>query len=67
MNSRGRVIGGRSAINVGFYKFANPANVRHAIWDGDTLNRSSPWVEKVFAHVDLISILGHFFLQWFHL
>lgn len=50
VNSRARVLGGGSAINAGFYSRASPRDVSKKGWDGELVNQSFPWVERVVAH-----------------
>eukprot|EP01018_Ginkgo_biloba_P000490 Gb_32365 [translate_table: standard] len=50
INSRARVLGGGSAINAGFYTRANPKYVQSVGWDGEVVNQSYLWVEKLVAH-----------------
>ncbi|XP_028799218.1 protein HOTHEAD isoform X2 [Neltuma alba] len=49
INSRGRVLGGGSCINAGFYSRASTQYVREAGWEGKAVNDSYEWVEKVVA------------------
>ncbi|GLJ17863.1 hypothetical protein SUGI_0312460 [Cryptomeria japonica] len=49
-NSRARVLGGGSCLNAGFYSRASPQYVKKMGWDGELVNRSYPWVEKIVAH-----------------
>ncbi|XP_031473629.1 protein HOTHEAD-like [Nymphaea colorata] len=50
INSRGRVLGGGSSINAGFYTRASPRFVRQAGWDGALVNESFPWIERRIVH-----------------
>eukprot|EP01018_Ginkgo_biloba_P017001 Gb_31766 [translate_table: standard] len=50
INSRARVLGGGSAINAGFYTRANPKYVESVGWNGEVVNQSYRWVEKLVAH-----------------
>ncbi|XP_034932232.1 (R)-mandelonitrile lyase-like [Populus alba] len=45
-NLRGRVLGGSSAINGGFYSRASDAFVRRAGWDEELVKESYEWVES---------------------
>ncbi|XP_023549158.1 (R)-mandelonitrile lyase-like [Cucurbita pepo subsp. pepo] len=47
-NARGRILGGSSAINAGFYSRADPAFFQnsHLHWDLAMVNQSYEWVEK---------------------
>ncbi|KAK9101692.1 hypothetical protein Sjap_018946 [Stephania japonica] len=48
-NARGRVLGGSSAINAGFYSRSDQDFFRHSPavrWDLDLVNQSYEWVEK---------------------
>jgi hypothetical protein len=45
-NLRGRVLGGSSAINGGFYSRASDAFVRRAGWDEELVKESYKWVES---------------------
>ncbi|XP_022737205.1 protein HOTHEAD-like [Durio zibethinus] len=49
INARARVLGGGSCINAGFYTRAAPEYVRHVGWDGQLVNESYQWVEKLVA------------------
>ncbi|KAH9289753.1 hypothetical protein KI387_033870 [Taxus chinensis] len=46
VNARGRVLGGSSKINAGFYSRAGLGYVREAGWDEALVNRSYSWVER---------------------
>ncbi|GLJ42841.1 hypothetical protein SUGI_0888030 [Cryptomeria japonica] len=46
VNARGRVLGGSSSINAGFYSRAGLGYVREAGWDKALVNESYTWVEK---------------------
>ncbi|CAI0464503.1 unnamed protein product [Linum tenue] len=48
-NTRGRVLGGGSAINAGFYSHAEPEFVRDARWDEDLVRQSYDLVESKVA------------------
>ncbi|XP_047176648.1 protein HOTHEAD-like [Vigna umbellata] len=50
LNARGRVLGGGSSINAGFYTRANPRFIRKVGWDTKLVNESYPWVEKQVVH-----------------
>ncbi|XAR67630.1 hypothetical protein NMG60_11002471 [Bertholletia excelsa] len=50
INSRGRVLGGGSSINAGFYSRANPRYVRKVGWDEKVANESFNWVEKQIVY-----------------
>lgn len=50
INSRARVLGGGSCLNAGFYTRASPDYVQDAGWDGELVNESYPWVERIVAH-----------------
>ncbi|KAK2994824.1 hypothetical protein RJ640_018806 [Escallonia rubra] len=49
LSARGRVLGGGSCLNAGFYSRAATQYVRDAGWDGGLANESYGWVEKVVA------------------
>ncbi|KAJ7570752.1 hypothetical protein O6H91_01G133800 [Diphasiastrum complanatum] len=49
VNARARVLGGGSCLNAGFYSRASPKYVRSVGWDGELVNQSYPWVERVVA------------------
>lgn len=49
INARGRVLGGGSCLNAGFYTRAAPEYVRDVGWDGRLVNESYEWVEKLVA------------------
>lgn len=55
-NSRGRVLGGSSAINAGFYSRAHPQFFRSTgvPWNMALVNESYEWVEKAVAFRPLI-------------
>ncbi|GLJ35754.1 hypothetical protein SUGI_0718020 [Cryptomeria japonica] len=46
---RGRVLGGSTAINAGFYTRANSEFIREMGWDEKLVNESYEWVEKLNA------------------
>ncbi|GLJ35747.1 hypothetical protein SUGI_0717940 [Cryptomeria japonica] len=46
---RGRVLGGGSAINAGFYSRASSEFIREMEWDEKLVNESYEWVEKLMA------------------
>ncbi|XP_010255566.1 PREDICTED: protein HOTHEAD-like [Nelumbo nucifera] len=48
-NARARVLGGGSCLNAGFYTRAGTDYVKEAGWDGNLVNQSYQWVEKVVA------------------
>ncbi|KAF3791128.1 (R)-mandelonitrile lyase-like, partial [Nymphaea thermarum] len=48
-NARGRVLGGSSAINAGFYSRAHPGFFEKGGWDMALVNRSYEWVESAVA------------------
>lgn len=50
-NARGRVLGGSSAINAGFYSRADPDFYRNSglSWDLNVVNHSYEWVEKAIV------------------
>lgn len=50
LNARGRVLGGGSSINAGFYTRANPRFIRKVGWDNELVKESYPWVEKQIVH-----------------
>lgn len=50
INSRGRVLGGGTCINAGFYTRASPSYIRNVGWDEKLVNESYPWVEKQIVH-----------------
>uniref|UniRef100_A0A5B6ZF07 Glucose-methanol-choline oxidoreductase N-terminal domain-containing protein n=2 Tax=Davidia involucrata TaxID=16924 RepID=A0A5B6ZF07_DAVIN len=45
-NHRGRVLGGTTALNIGFYTRASTAYVNQVGWDHKLVNESYEWVEK---------------------
>ncbi|KAF5800725.1 putative glucose-methanol-choline oxidoreductase, FAD/NAD(P)-binding domain superfamily [Helianthus annuus] len=49
VSARGRVLGGGSCLNAGFYSRAGHDYVRLAGWDARLVNESYEWVEKVVA------------------
>ncbi|XP_004510377.1 protein HOTHEAD-like [Cicer arietinum] len=49
-NARGRVLGGGSSINAGFYTRASSRFIYKAGWDAKLVNESYPWVEKQIVH-----------------
>ncbi|XVF52808.1 hypothetical protein PTKIN_Ptkin05aG0048500 [Pterospermum kingtungense] len=49
INARGRVLGGGSCLNAGFYTRASPEYVRQVGWDRRLVNESYKWVEKLVA------------------
>ncbi|KEH18350.1 putative glucose-methanol-choline oxidoreductase, FAD/NAD(P)-binding domain-containing protein [Medicago truncatula] len=49
-NARGRVLGGGSSINAGFYTRASSRFINKAGWDVKLVNESYPWVEKQIVH-----------------
>ncbi|XP_057850950.2 protein HOTHEAD isoform X2 [Cryptomeria japonica] len=53
-NHRARVLGGGSCLNAGFYTRAAPVYVEDAGWDGQLVNESYPWVEKIVAHRPIV-------------
>ncbi|KAK9064210.1 hypothetical protein SSX86_015590 [Deinandra increscens subsp. villosa] len=48
-NARGRVLGGGSSINAGFYSRASTAYVKESGWDEKLVNESYRWVEKAIV------------------
>lgn len=48
-NARGRVLGGGSSINAGFYSRASTGYVKEAQWDEKLVNESYWWVEKAIV------------------
>ncbi|KAL3834517.1 hypothetical protein ACJIZ3_009253 [Penstemon smallii] len=48
-NHRGRVLGGSSAINAGFFTRASDEHVREVGWDPRLVNESYVWVERKVA------------------
>ncbi|KAL8465464.1 hypothetical protein ACS0TY_034824 [Phlomoides rotata] len=48
-NHRGRVLGGSSAINAGFYTHASAEYVREVGWEPQLVKESYEWVEKKVA------------------
>ncbi|KAJ6317221.1 hypothetical protein OIU76_012878 [Salix suchowensis] len=50
-NARGRVLGGSSAINAGFYSRADPAFFQQSgvEWDLDIVNQAYEWVEEAIV------------------
>ncbi|CAN1187824.1 (R)-mandelonitrile lyase-like [Linum perenne] len=54
VNHRGRVLGGSTAINVGFYSRASDKFVRTTGWDEELVKKSYEWVEsKIVTKPDL--------------
>ncbi|XP_058182089.1 protein HOTHEAD-like isoform X1 [Rhododendron vialii] len=49
ISARGRVLGGGSCLNAGFYTRAATSYVAGAGWDGRLANQSYEWVERVVA------------------
>ncbi|KAL6986151.1 Oxidoreductase [Sarracenia purpurea var. burkii] len=49
ISARGRVLGGGSCLNAGFYTRAETNYVSGVGWDGRLVNESYKWVEKVVA------------------
>ncbi|KAH7834238.1 hypothetical protein Vadar_014054 [Vaccinium darrowii] len=49
INARGRVLGGGSCLNAGFYTRAGTSYVAGAGWNGRLVNESYEWVERVVA------------------
>lgn len=49
INARGRVLGGGSCLNAGFYTRAGTSYVAAAGWNGRLVNESYEWVERVVA------------------
>lgn len=49
VNTRARVLGGGTCLNIGFYTHADPEFVQKAGLDLDLVNRSYQWVEKVIV------------------
>ncbi|XP_058750325.1 protein HOTHEAD-like [Vicia villosa] len=49
-NARGRVLGGGTSINAGFYTRASPRFISKVGWDAKLVNESYPWVEKQIVH-----------------
>ncbi|XP_077245695.1 protein HOTHEAD-like [Tasmannia lanceolata] len=49
INARARVLGGGSCLNAGFYTRASPEYVKNVGWDGNLVNQSYQWVEKIVA------------------
>ena len=49
-NRRARVLGGGSAINVGFYGRASDAEVRAAGWEPEGVREAYKWVEDKIVH-----------------
>ncbi|KAG9455620.1 hypothetical protein H6P81_000128 [Aristolochia fimbriata] len=50
INARGRVLGGGTCINAGFYTRASPRFVRSAGWDAELVKESYPWIEKQIVY-----------------
>lgn len=48
-NQRARVLGGGSAINAGFFSFADADFIAEAGWDPALVNESYVWVANVVA------------------
>ncbi|GAB2294063.1 hypothetical protein Dimus_028279 [Dionaea muscipula] len=49
INARGRVLGGGSAVNAGFYTRASRSYVANVGWDEALVNQSYEWVERKVA------------------
>ncbi|CAL5195627.1 unnamed protein product [Lathyrus oleraceus] len=49
-NARGRVLGGGTSINAGFYTRASSRFISKVGWDAKLVNESYPWVEKQIVH-----------------
>ncbi|KAF8412334.1 hypothetical protein HHK36_000296 [Tetracentron sinense] len=49
INARARVLGGGSCLNAGFYTRAEVSYVEDVGWDGNLVNQSYQWVEKLVA------------------
>lgn len=49
-NARGRVLGGGTSINAGFYTRASASYIKRAGWDAKLVNESYPWIEKQIVH-----------------
>ncbi|KAK0586518.1 hypothetical protein LWI29_008282 [Acer saccharum] len=49
INARGRVLGGGTCLNAGFYTRAASDYVRNVGWDGKLVNESYEWAEKLVA------------------
>lgn len=68
-NQRARVLGGGSAVNAGFFSYANPEFVADAGWDPVRVNESFAWVSDVVAQIPNLQLfqvsrkLNHLKLQ----
>ncbi|XP_061372480.1 protein HOTHEAD-like isoform X1 [Gastrolobium bilobum] len=49
-NARGRVLGGGSSINAGFYTRASQSFIQKVGWEAKLVNQSYQWVEKQIVH-----------------
>ncbi|KAL8466168.1 hypothetical protein ACS0TY_035321 [Phlomoides rotata] len=49
-NARGRVLGGGTCINAGFYTRASASEIKKAGWDAKLVKESYPWIEKQIVH-----------------
>ncbi|KDP40771.1 hypothetical protein JCGZ_24770 [Jatropha curcas] len=50
LNARGRVLGGGTSINAGFYTRASTRFIKKVGWDENLVNKSYPWVESQIVH-----------------
>ncbi|XP_038707130.1 protein HOTHEAD-like [Tripterygium wilfordii] len=55
-NIRGRVLGGSSAINGGFYSRASKDFIKRAGWDEDLVMEAYGWVESKIVHTPELTI-----------
>ncbi|XP_019448221.1 PREDICTED: protein HOTHEAD-like isoform X2 [Lupinus angustifolius] len=50
MNARGRILGGGTSINAGFYTRASTRYIEKVGWDAKLVNESYPWVENQIVY-----------------
>lgn len=55
-NQRARVLGGGSAVNAGFFTFADPQFVAEMNWDVILVNESFTWVADEVAQIPTIQV-----------
>lgn len=55
-NQRARVLGGGSAVNAGFFSFADAAFITEAGWDPALVNESYAWVSDVVAQFPTLQV-----------
>ncbi|KMZ64204.1 Glucose-methanol-choline (GMC) oxidoreductase family protein [Zostera marina] len=55
LNNRGRVLGGSTAINAGFYSRASTEYIARAGWNLGLVNESYRWVEDVVAYEPVLA------------